>query len=93
LRINETAVDLPTILAMVSSFRDRRFAERLVCFGEVGLAGEIRPVRFGNERIIAAAKQGFTQAIVPFANVPKSAPKGIQITGVRRLREALDIAW
>ena len=93
LRINETAVDLPTILAMVSSFRDRRFAERLVCFGEVGLAGEIRPVRFGNERIVAAAKQGFTQAIVPFANVPKRAPKGIRIAGVRRLKEALDVAW
>lgn len=93
LRIGETAVDLPTVLAIVSSFRDRACAERLVCFGELGLAGEIRPVRFGTERIAAAAKQGFTQAIVPAGNVPKKTPKGIEVTGVRRLSEALDAAW
>ncbi len=93
LRINETAVDLPTLFAIVSSFRDRALAERLVCFGEIGLAGEIRPVRFGTERIAAAAKQGFTQAIVPVGNVPKRASKGIEVIGVRRLSEALDAAW
>ena len=93
LRINETAVDLPTVLAIVSSFRDRAAPERLVCFGEIGLAGEIRPVRFGTERIAAAAKQGFTRAIVPQGNVPKSPPKGIEIVGVRRLSDALDDAF
>ena len=93
LRINETAVDLPTLLAIVSSFRDRATPERLVCFGEVGLAGEIRPVRFGTERIAAAAKQGFTRAIVPKGNVPKRCPKGIEVLGVRRLSEALDEAF
>jgi DNA repair protein RadA/Sms len=93
LRIGETAVDLPTLLAIVSSFRDRACPERLICFGEIGLAGEIRPVRFGTERIAAAAKQGFTQAIVPVGNVPKRAPKGIRIAGVRRLSEAIDEAW
>ena len=93
LRINETAVDLPTLLAIVSSFRDRATPERLVCFGEIGLAGEIRPVRFGTERIVAAAKQGFTRAIVPRGNVPKQCPKGIEIVGVRRLSEALDEAF
>jgi DNA repair protein RadA/Sms len=93
LRINETAVDLPTVLAIVSSFRDRAAPERLVCFGEIGLAGEIRPVRFGAERIAAAAKQGFTRAIVPQGNVPKHPPKGIQIVGVRRLSDALDDAF
>jgi len=93
LRISETAVDLPILLAIVSSFRDRRCAERLVCFGEIGLAGEIRPVRFGTERIAAAAKQGFTRAIVPLGNVPKKSPKGIEVVGVRRLTEALDAAW
>jgi len=93
LRISETAVDLPTLLAIVSSFRDRTSAKRLVCFGEIGLAGEIRPVRFGTERIAAAAKQGFTQAIVPVGNVPKRAPDGMKVTGVRRLSEALDEAW
>lgn len=93
LRINETAVDLPTLFAIVSSFRNRALAERLVCFGEIGLAGEIRPVRFGTERIAAAAKQGFTRAIVPGGNVPKRAPKGLDVIGVRRLGEALDAAW
>ena len=93
LRIAETAVDLPTVLAVVSSLRDRACAERLICFGELGLAGEIRPVRFGTERIAAAAKQGFTQAIVPAGNVPKKLPKGIDVTGVRRLSEALEAAW
>jgi len=93
LRIGETAVDLPTLLAIVSSFRDRAAPDRLVCFGEIGLAGEIRPVRFGAERISAAAKQGFTRAIVPVGNVPKKAPQGIEVIGVRRLADALDAAW
>lgn len=93
LRISETAVDLPTLLAIVSSFRDRAAPERLVCFGEVGLAGEIRPVRYGTERITAAAKQGFTRAIVPKGNVPKQYPKGIEVLGVRKLSEALDAAF
>lgn len=93
LRISETAVDLPTLLAIVSSFRDRAAPERLVCFGEIGLAGEIRPVRFGGERIMAAAKQGFTKAIVPRGNVPKKTPAGIEVIGVRRLSEALDEAF
>lgn len=93
LRIGETAVDLPTLLAVVSSFRNRAAAERLICFGEIGLAGEIRPVRFGTERIAAAAKQGFSRAIVPHGNVPKKSPKGMSIVGVRRLRDALDEAF
>lgn len=93
LRIGETAVDLPILLAIVSSFRNRSAPERLVCFGEIGLAGEIRPVRFGAERVAAAAKQGFTKAIVPIGNVPKQAMQGIEIVGVRRLAEALDAAW
>ncbi|MDH3351422.1 MAG: DNA repair protein RadA [Gammaproteobacteria bacterium] len=93
LRINETAVDLPALLAIVSSFRNKACSERLVCFGEIGLAGEIRPVRFGEERIAAAAKQGFTQALVPHANVPKKAPQGIRVTGVKRVSDALDAAF
>ena len=93
LRIAETAVDLPALIALVSSFRDRTCHERLVSFGEVGLAGEIRPVRFGTERIIAAAKQGFTHAIVAASNVPRKIPSGIQVTGVRRVSDALDAAF
>jgi DNA repair protein RadA/Sms len=93
LRIAETAVDLPILLSIVSSFRDRATPEGLICFGEIGLAGEIRPVKFGTERIAAAAKQGFTRAIVPAGNVPKRAPHGIEVAGVRRLADALDLAW
>ncbi len=90
LRISETAVDLPSLLAIVSSFRNMAAPERMICFGEIGLAGEIRPVKFGAERISAAAKQGFTLALVPKGNVPKSVPDGIRVVGVRRLTEALD---
>ena len=93
LRIGETAVDLPILLAIVSSFRDRATQDRLVCFGEIGLAGEIRPIKFGTERIAAAAKQGFTRAIVPRGNVPKKVPADIEVIGVRRLSDALDQAW
>ncbi len=93
LRISETAVDLPALLAIVSSYRDKPCGERLVSFGEVGLAGEIRPVRFGEERIRAAAKQGFTHAVVPQANIPKRLPDGIRVTGVRRVADALEIVF
>ena len=58
--------------------------------GELGLAGEVRPVRFGDERIAAAAKQGFTRCIVPEANRPRQTPKGMTVIGVRRLRDALE---
>ncbi len=93
LRISETAADLPALLAIVSSYRNRASRDRLVSFGEIGLAGEIRPVRFGSERILAAAKQGFTHAIVPEGNVPRKIPDGIKVSGVRRLIEALDAAF
>ena len=93
LRISETAVDLPALLAIVSSFRDKPCAERLVSFGEIGLAGEIRPARFGEERIAAAAKQGFTRALVPQANVPRKVPEGIEVTGIKRVRDAIDEAF
>ena len=93
LRIAETAVDLPALIAIVSSFRNRPCRERLISFGEVGLAGEIRPVRFGTERILAAAKQGFTHAIVAESNVPRKIPDGMHVTGVRRVSEALDAAF
>ena len=73
-----------------ATVRDRPCREGLVSFGEVGLAGEVRPVRYGEERIAAAAKQGFTSALVPRANVPKNAPRNIEVIGVTRLGEALD---
>ncbi len=90
LRINETSVDLPGTVAIVSSFRDAAVDERTMCFGELGLAGEVRPVRFGDERIAAAAKQGFTRCIVPEGNRPRQTPEGMTVIGVRRLRDALE---
>lgn len=88
-RISETAVDLPALLATVSSAQDRPLPAGLVCFGEVGLAGEVRPVPFGEERLREAGKHGFKRAIVPLANKPRRDIEGLQIVGVERLGEAL----
>ena len=93
LKITETAVDLPTVLSVVSSFRDRACRGGLVSFGEIGLAGEVRPVRYGEERIAAAAKQGFSCAIVPRANAPRKVPACIEVIAVTRIRDALDAAF
>ena len=91
LRVNETAADLPILLAALSSFRDRPLPNNLVLFGEVGLAGEIRPVYNGEERLREAAKHGFKCAIVPKGNAPrKDGVDGIQIIQVSRLQEALN---
>lgn len=92
LRIGDTSADLPSLLAIVSSFRDRPCKAKMLSFGEIGLAGEVRPVRFGTERIREAAKQGFTFAIVPTANVPQKKIPGIEVIGVRKLEDALEQA-
>jgi len=92
-RIGETAADLPAVLAVLSSLRDRPLAQDCVCFGELGLAGEVRPVQFGEERLREAAKQGFRRAIVPAANVPRAAIEGLAVTGVARLEQALAAAF
>jgi DNA repair protein RadA/Sms len=91
-RVSETAVDLPLLLAVLSSYRDRPLEGVGVAFGEVGLAGEIRPVPFGEERLLAAAKQGFKRAIVPAANAPRKAIKGMEVLAVESLTQALEIA-
>jgi len=90
-RISETAADLPVLLAALSSFRNRPLPADLVVFGEIGLAGEVRPVANGEERLREAAKHGFKQAIVPAANRPKHAIDGLQVTGISRLPDALDL--
>ncbi|MBB6091479.1 DNA repair protein RadA/Sms [Povalibacter uvarum] len=92
-RISETAVDLPALLAAVSSVRDQPLAAKLVCFGEIGLAGEVRPVPYGEERLKEAAKHGFTRAIVPEANKPRRAIEGLEVIGVERLDQALRSAF
>jgi DNA repair protein RadA/Sms len=90
LDISETAADLPLLLSLVSSLRDRALPRELVSFGEVGLTGEVRPVAFGEERLREAAKQGFKRALVPRENVPRRPVEGLEVRGVSRLSEALD---
>lgn len=89
-RVTETGADLPVLLAALSSFRDRPLPSDLVVFGEVGLAGEVRPVPNGQERLKEAAKHGFKRAIVPHANAPKHGLEGIEVIGAQRLREAIE---
>jgi DNA repair protein RadA/Sms len=89
-RVNETAADLPVLLAVLSSFRDRSLPNELVVFGEVGLAGEIRPVPNGQERLREAAKLGFKRALVAAANAPKASIRGLEVTAVSRYSEVLD---
>ncbi len=90
-RIGETASDLAVLLSALSSLRDRPLPNDLVVFGEVGLAGEVRPVPNGEERLREAMKHGFAQAIVPRANRPRRGQlEGMSVTGVERLTEVLD---
>lgn len=90
-KVTETSADLALLLSLVSSLRDRPLPEDLVVFGEVGLAGEIRPVPSGQERISEASKHGFKRAIVPFANVPKKQTPGMEVFGVKKLSDALSV--
>ncbi|MCP4474369.1 MAG: DNA repair protein RadA [Gammaproteobacteria bacterium] len=88
-KVLETAADLPLILTVLSSLRDRVLPRDLIVFGEIGLSGEIRPVQSGQERLKEAAKHGFKRAIVPQANVGKLALPGIEVVGVSHLQGAL----
>jgi len=90
-KVGETGADLALLLALISSFRNRPLPQDLVVFGEVGLAGEIRPITSGQERISEAAKHGFKRAIVPFANKPKSAVENMEVFTVKKLADALVI--
>ncbi len=89
-RLTETGADLAVLLSVLSSLRDRPLPEGLIVFGEVGLAGEIRPVPNGEDRLKEAAKHGFTRAIVPKANMSKKRFAEMEVLGVSRLSEALD---
>lgn len=89
-RISETGADLPILFAVLSSLRSQALPSDLVVFGEVGLAGEIRPVQNGPERLNEAAKHGFKRAIVPLANKPRENIKGLQVLTVTRVSEALE---
>ena len=90
IRVAETSSDLALLLAIVSSFRNRALPADMICFGEVGLSGEIRPVPNGQERLREAAKHGFARAVVPKGNLPKQPIPGMSVIGVGKLSDALD---
>lgn len=89
-RITEPAADLAVLLAILSSLRDRPLPKGLFAFGEVGLAGEVRPAPRGQERLREAAKLGFSVAIIPKANAPRQPIEGLEVWAVDRLQDALD---
>jgi DNA repair protein RadA/Sms len=92
IRISETGADLPMLLALDSSFRDRPLPTSMVCFGEVGLSGEIRPVADGQERLKAAASHGYRQVILPLANKPRQVAGDMKILAVRTVSDAISAA-
>ena len=89
-KISETGADLATLIAVLSSFRNRVLSKELIVFGELGLTGEIRPVANGQERLAEASKHGFKHAIVPAANAPKNSISGMLVEGVANLTAVLD---
>ncbi len=89
-RIAEPAADLAVLLAIVSSLRDKPLPDGLAVFGEIGLAGEIRPAPRGQERLREARKLGFGRALIPRANAPKHDIEGLRVIAVDRLDQALD---
>ena len=90
-RIGETAADLPVLVAALSSLRDRPVARDVVVFGEVGLAGEIRPVANGQERLREAAKHGFRQAWIPAANAPRKPIDGLAVHPLRHIGDLMEL--
>ena len=90
-RIGEPAADLAVCLAVVSSLTDRAIRSKTVVFGEVGLAGEVRPAPRGQDRLKEAAKLGFEKAIIPKANLPKGKIAGIEVIGVERVDQAVQV--
>lgn len=93
MRITETGSDLPLLLAILSSFRNRILPAKTVVFGEVGLSGEVRPVFNGEERLKEAVSLGFKRAIIPKANQPRRAIEGMSINAVVNLEEAISAAF
>ncbi|QLQ25342.1 MAG: DNA repair protein RadA [Dechloromonas sp.] len=88
-KISEPAADLAVLMSITSSMKNKPLPSKLIVFGEVGLAGEIRPAPRGQERLREAAKLGFTRALIPEANRPKQAIAGIEVIAVRRVEDAV----
>jgi len=88
-KITEPAADLAVLMSITSSLKNKPLPSKLIVFGEVGLAGEIRPAPRGQERLKEAAKLGFTRALIPEANRPKQAIAGMEVIAVKRVEEAV----
>jgi len=93
LEVRDTGADLPLVLALAGSHHERALPADLVCFGEIGLTGEVRPVAYGEERLREARAQGFKRAVVPRENAPRRALPGLEVVAVSRVREALESAF
>jgi DNA repair protein RadA/Sms len=93
MRLSETGADLPVLLAVLSSLRSKALPVKQVCFGEVGLGGEIRPVFNGEERLKEAASHGIRRALVPVANAPRKPIDGLQVVPLKNLADALEKAF
>jgi len=89
-RISETAADLPLLLAIVSSYKNKPLPNDMVMFGEVGLSGEIRPVQNGIERLNEAVKHGFKQSLIPIANNPKGVVSEMNIQTATHVSQVME---
>ncbi len=92
-RVGEPAADLAVVLAVVSSLKGKALPRGLAVFGEVGLAGEIRPAPRGQERLREAAKLGFSRVLIPRSNAPKRPIEGLECVPLDRVEQALQAAW
>lgn len=91
IRMNEPAIDLGIALAIVSSYKERPIDEKTICFGEVGLSGEVRAVSMAEQRVLEAKKLGFTTCILPQVSRESMRPvEGIRLVGVRTVKDAMD---
>ena len=90
-RISEPSADLAVLMAIQSSLRARALPQGFLAFGEVGLAGEVRPAPRGQDRLREAAKLGFSVAVVPKANAPKKPIEGLTLHAVERIEEAIEV--
>ena len=92
IKMNEPAIDLGIVLALVSSYKNRPIDEKTICFGEVGLSGEVRSVNMAEQRVLEAKKLGFTTCILPeTTKASLTEIKGIRLVGVRSVKDAIDL--
>lgn len=91
LKIEDTSADVPLVLALISSFKNKPIDKGTIAFGEIGLTGEIRPVAYGQERISEAVKQGFVRIIVPYDNAPRKKENCVQVITVRRVSDLFNL--